>query len=595
MDPIEEIKSKLDIVDIINEYVSLTMAGGNFRARCPFHEEKTPSFMVSRAKQIWHCFGGCNEGGDVFRFVMKQEGMEFGEALRYLAGKAGVQLDRKDPRLSGQKNRALDLLSCATDYCHQALQRAPAANIAREYLTRRFLDSAMIDTFSIGFSLPDQSVLSSYLLSKKFTANEIMQAGLAIKKEQGYGLVDRFRGRIMIPIRNLQGAVVGFTGRILTEEKTLAKYINSPQTLLYDKSKILFGLDTAKQHIRGSDAALIVEGQMDFFAVYASGMKNVVASSGTALTHDHIRLLARFTKNLLFSFDMDAAGIKATMRGIESALAQGMNVKIIRLPRRADGSLAYKDPDECIRSDKAAWEHSVRDAVSFMEYHLDALSTPHMLTDGFEKRTYARHILESIRLVPDPIEQDHWIRVLGARINISESVLWEQLSSRISRPALRGASASKNEGEHATVGEGNDSREELFLASLFKKPDLLFPLSAVVPAYMVRLPALRSVFESLYMLAQTLSETPDMIDEMVEKNFSGDVPDRLRLLADKEWGDTPSHDLDRIARTLAESLRDIYVKGEITRLQACMRDAEQRKDRSAMEEYTRQFHDLQNM
>ena len=238
MDPIEEIKSKLDIVDVIGEYLSMQNAGGNFRARCPFHDEKTPSFMVSRAKQIWHCFGGCNEGGDIFRFVMKQEGMEFGEALRYLAGKAGVQLDRQDPRLSGQKHRLLDVLDRAADYFHQALEKAPAASAAREYLTARLIDPTIIDSFSLGFSLSEQSALSSYLLSKKFTANEIMQAGFAIQKEQGYGLIDRFRGRIMIPIRNLQGAVVGFGGRILKDEPNMAKYINSPQTVLYDKSNI---------------------------------------------------------------------------------------------------------------------------------------------------------------------------------------------------------------------------------------------------------------------------------------------------------------------------------------------------------------------
>lgn len=592
MDPIEEIKSKLDIADVIGEYLSLQNAGGNFRARCPFHDEKTPSFMVSRAKQIWHCFGGCNEGGDIFRFVMKQEGMEFGEALRYLAGKAGVQLDRQDPRLSGQKHRLMDLLDHAANYFHQALEKAPGAAGAREYLTARLLDPTIIDSFSLGYSLPEQSALSSYLLSKKFTANEIMQAGFAIQKEQGYGLIDRFRGRIMIPIRNLQGAVVGFGGRILKDEPNMAKYINSPQTVLYDKSAILFGLDSAKQEIRKIDAAIIVEGYMDFFAVYASGMRNVVASSGTALTLEHVRLLSRFTKNLLFSFDMDAAGTKATMRGIEIALAEGMNVKIIRISRNDDGSLKYKDPDECIRADVTAWKQSVNDAVSFMEYHFDTLLTPAALSDGYEKRKFARQLLQSIHLLSDRIEQDHWIRRLGARIGISESILWEEFKAMTRAPS---APKSPTPEKKVQPDEKGDARQELLLAALLKKPDAISDIARIVPAVMIQSQALRDVYEALYALMQTLQETPDMIGEMVEKNCTGDVPDTLRLLADKEWGDISQNDLGRVIQTLASAIRDTYIRTEITRLQGRMRDAEQRGDRAAMEEYAKQFRNLQNM
>ncbi len=592
MDPIEEIKSKLDIVDVIGEYLSMQMAGGNFRACCPFHDEKTPSFMVSRAKQIWHCFGGCNEGGDIFRFVMRQEGMEFGEALRYLAGKAGVQLDRQDPRLSGQKHRLLDLLERTADYYHQALQRSPASQDAREYLAGRLLDPSMIDTFSLGFSLPEQSALSTYLLSKKFTAHEIMQAGLAIQKEQGYGLIDRFRGRIIIPIRNLQGDVVGFGGRILKDEPTLAKYINSPQTLLYDKSRILFGLDSAKQEIRKQDAAIIVEGYMDFFAVYATGMKHVVASSGTALTLDHIRLLSRFTKNLLFSFDMDAAGTKATMRGIENALAEGMNVKIICLPKKSDGSLKYKDPDECIRAEPAAWEQSVHNAISFMQYHFDTLLTPEALVDGFEKRAYARQLLQSIGLLSDRIEQDHWIRNLGTRIGISESILWEEFSAM-----KRGAPPAPHQQNAKSVPatEKYDVRPELLLAVLLKKPESILSVSSLVSGAMIQSLELREMYETLCALTKGLQETPDMMSEMVEKNCTGDLSDTLRLLADKEWGDVHESELDRIAKTLAAAIRDAHLRSEITRLQGRMREAEQRKDSAAMEEYGKQFRDLQNM
>ncbi|MEK7122567.1 MAG: DNA primase, partial [Patescibacteria group bacterium] len=391
MDSIEEIKSKLDIIDLIREYAQLSQAGGNFRARCPFHEEKTPSFMVSRAKQMWYCFGGCNEGGDIFKFVMKQEGMEFGEALRFLAQKAGVVLQERDPRIQGQKVRLQDLMAAATNYYQQALERAPQVEHARLYLATRITDPALIDEFGIGASLPDPSALSDYLLSKKYTANEIMQAGLALQKERGYGLLDRFRNRVMIPIKDMHGNVIGFGGRQL-EEGQGAKYINSPQTFLYDKSAVLYNLDMAKHAIRTEDRAIIVEGYMDVFAVWGSGMKNVVASSGTALTVQQIRLLSRFTKHVFFSFDSDAAGVAATQRGIDLALHEGMDVRII--------VQAYKDPDECIKADREEWRRSVENAVPFIQFRMDTVLIPDAMNDAYKKKEAVRHILQSITLLP---------------------------------------------------------------------------------------------------------------------------------------------------------------------------------------------------
>jgi len=400
----------------------------------------------------------------------------------------------------------------------------------------------------------------------------------------------------MIPIRNMQGSVIGFGGRILHEEQNMAKYINSPQTLLYDKGRVLFGLDVAKQEIRARDAVIIVEGYMDFFAVYACGMKNVVASSGTALTTDQIRLISRFTKNILFSFDMDAAGTKATLRGIENALAEGMNVKIIRLPRENDGSKKYKDPDECIRADRNAWEESVSSAVSFMEYYFDTLLTPNVLTDAFEKRRYARQILQSIRLLPDRIEQDHWIRALGTRIGISESLLWEELTAIPHTSTAQAVQPQQPEKKaNPSLPIPYDVREELLLALLFKKPDLVFKIASIIPSYMIRSAEQRAGYEELYTLSETIKETPEMIHEMVERTCTGDRVDRLRLLADKEWSESSPIDLERTAQAFSTFLRAAYLRSEITRLQGRMRDAEQRGDRSAMEEYAKQFQNLQNM
>lgn len=592
MDPIEDIKSKLDIVDIVREYLTLQTAGGNFRARCPFHEEKSASFMVSKQKQIWHCFGGCNEGGDMFKFIMKQEGMEFPEALRYLAQKAGVQLERQNPALATQKNRLLDVLDHAANYYHQAFLRAPQAAYAREYLTNRLTDQTIIDAFNLGYSLPDISALTTYLLSKKFTASEIMQAGLAIQKEQGYGFIDRFRNRLMIPIRDIRGSVIGFGGRILEEGTNNAKYINSPQTPLYDKSHTLFGLDVAKQDIRTHDVAIIVEGYMDFFAVYASGMKNVVASSGTALTIEQIRQLKRFTNHLLFAFDMDAAGLQATARGIENALREGMDVKVIQLPKNADGSKKYKDPDECIRADVDAWRESVEKAQSFMEFFFDQTITSKALSDGFEKRKCVRTLLQSIKLIADRIEQDHWIRLLAQRLSLSETVLWEEFKKEGRETP---APHKNNAPEPQKTKPVFPSREELFIATLFKKSDYIIPASRIVKSEMMRLQEYREAYMTLCELATTTQETPELLLEMVEKTCTGPLLDRLGLLADKEWGDATEKDMWVTCETLATSIRSDYLRTEITRLQGCMREAERQNDKEAMELYTKAFHLLQNM
>lgn len=590
-DSVEEIKSKLDIVDVIREYVTLSQAGANFRARCPFHEEKTPSFMVSQPKQLWYCFGGCNEGGDMFKFVMKHEGMEFGEALRYLAAKAGVHLERQDPRQQGQKTRLLDLMQLAANYYQQALQRAAQAEHARQYLVNRGIEQATIDEFGIGAALPEHSALSTFLLSKKYTAHEIMQAGLAIQKERGYGLLDRFRNRIMVPIRSMRGDVIGFGGRTLDAEATVAKYLNSPQTPLYDKSAVLYNLDMAKHEIRAKDCAIIVEGYMDVFSVWAAGMKNVVASSGTALTQEQLRLLGRFTKHLFFSFDMDAAGIAATQRGIELALHEGMDVRVIVLPRNPDGSRTYKDPDECIRHDVAVWNESVATARPFMQFRMDTVLTPQTLADAFAKKNAARQLLSSIALLSDRIEQDHWVRALAERVGISGSLLWEELVGiRQKNPAQSAVAAAQSSTPPTTR-----LREELLLAALLKSPNLLFIIVPLMNDPMWSIPEHQELYRTLAALPQSVSETPDMIAEMARIACTGPCADRLLLLADKEWAETAEKELRAQAEQLAHAIRTEYIRGEINRLQVCMREAEQRQDAEAMALYTRQFHDLQNM
>ncbi|MFA6551593.1 MAG: DNA primase, partial [Patescibacteria group bacterium] len=321
MDQKDEIKSRLDLVEVIREYVQLKAVGVNFQARCPFHREKTPSFVVSPERQIWKCFG-CGKGGDVFSFIMEMEGLSFIEALRELAPKAGIELKRHNPQEISKRNRLLDIMELAVKYYHKLLIEAPSAKPALAYLKNRGLSDDMIEKWQIGYSPESWDSILNFLKAGGYSEQEIFLSGLTVKKENANSYYDRFRGRIMFPINDYNGSPVAFSARVSPEREAaekMGKYINSPQTPIYDKSRILFGLDKAKQFIRENEAAIIVEGQMDAISSHQAGVKNVVASSGTAFSAEQIKLIKRYTDNILFSFDSDAAGELATNRGEEAA------------------------------------------------------------------------------------------------------------------------------------------------------------------------------------------------------------------------------------------------------------------------------------
>lgn len=576
LDPIEEIKTRLDLVDLIREYIQVQAAGANFKARCPFHQEKSASFMISPSKQIWHCFG-CQEGGDHFSFVMKQEGMEFGEAIRVLAQKAGVPLEQQDPRLKTQKNRFLDVLDCATQFYHLGFLRSPKAASARTYVESRGLDAACIDEFKIGYAPGDGSLLYQYLLSKKFQAGEMSSVGLIIKKEQGYQYHDRFRNRLMIPIRDVHGQVVGFGGRVLEDTANAPKYLNSPQTQLYDKSRIVFGLDKAKHEIRKADAVILVEGYMDFFALYQAGVRNVVATSGTALTQDHIRLLKRFTSHFLFSFDMDAAGGNATIRGIEGVLREGMDVRIIQLPRDEKGKPLYKDPDECIRKNSDDWHASVKNAQSFVQFHFDRTVTSAALSDGYAKKQAVRHMLGIIKLLSDRIEQDHWVKTLAKTLFLSENLLWEELSGEMKKiqPGLKISETSPS----PTRNENTQNPLHM----------ILFSFLVLYPTHQGRITNI--VDASMFDDSQARDMYEKIIRQEKEEEFKKTL-DLLILYSEKEFGECSEQEAIESACAVAEKIRNEYIKRRIQTLQHMMIDAEQRNDKVAVEEYAREFSQL---
>jgi len=418
---LQDIKDRLNVADIIAGYIPIKKAGTNFRAVCPFHSEKSPSFMISTQKQIWHCFG-CGEGGDIFGFVMKYENVEFKDALKILADKAGVKLPefkKSDPKVADELEMLKRINSFTARFYHSMLTADKRGKVGLEYLSNRGLTRQTIDAWQIGFAPDEFHALEKALSEKKVYPDQLVKAGVSAKNERGQ-MYDRFRNRITFPIFNYYGEVAGFTARILTADDKQAKYVNSPETPLYSKSKILFGLNFAKNAIRKTDEAVIVEGQMDCIAAHQAGFANVVASSGTALTSEQLSMLGRLTKNLKFCFDGDTAGQEASRRAGEIALRQGFRLKLILLK-------AVKDPDELIKKSPGLWERAVREAVWFLDFHINTALTS-VSEDPVERMHYlSSQVIPLIGFIQDPLEQDHYIRQLIEKFGISERIIREQI------------------------------------------------------------------------------------------------------------------------------------------------------------------------
>ena len=416
--PIDEIKNRLDIVEVIGSYLKLKKAGANWRALCPFHSEKTPSFFVSPARQIWHCFG-CGKGGDLFGFVKEIEGVEFGDALRILAQKAGVQLKRQPPELRTERQRLYEICELATQFFEKQLE-SKTGQAVKEYLLGRRINEESLKKWRIGYSPDIWQGLSDFLVSKGYQREEIEKAGLAIKSETAReNFFDRFRGRIIFPIFDLNSQVVGFSGRIFKSEDT-AKYVNTPNTLLYDKSRILYGLDKAKVEIRKKDFCILVEGNTDVIMTHQAGSENTVATSGTALTPLQLKILKRYSSNLLIGFDMDVAGETATKRGIDLAQSLGFDIKIIRLPEG-------KDPAELIAKNPLEWEKTINSAVGILDFYFETAFTKADSKTPQGKKAISKMLLPPIKRIPNKIEQSYWVQKLAEKLEVKEEDVEEEL------------------------------------------------------------------------------------------------------------------------------------------------------------------------
>ncbi|MDX1608067.1 MAG: DNA primase [Candidatus Spechtbacterales bacterium] len=429
-DPVEEIKNRLDIKEVVGDYIRLEKSGINYKALCPFHKEKTPSFFVSPTRQMWRCFG-CGVGGDMFTFIEQIEGSDFPEALKLLAKKAGVEIKRMDPKIYSEKNKSLEICELTAKFFNYQLE-SKNGKLIKQYLKKRGITKDSIDIFKLGYAPVNSKGLIKFLKDKGYSYSDMEKAGIVFKLQSSGRYVGRYGGRIIFPISNTAGHIVGFGARKLTEDlakkmerelkEDSAKYINTPQTNIYDKSKILYGLDKAKIAIRQNDRCIVVEGYTDVILAHQNGYQNVVASSGTALTQYQLNLIQRFTDNLYTCFDMDAAGDMATRRGIDLAQNIGFDVRIIAL----NGG---KDPAEVIAEDKKGWEGAVKNAKSITQFYFDSAIAQHDKTTPEGKRKIAAQLTPIIANIPSKIEQSHWVQELADKLNVDQDSVWKDVEN----------------------------------------------------------------------------------------------------------------------------------------------------------------------
>jgi DNA primase len=426
---LEQIRQNNDVVEVIGSYFPLKCAGANFRALCPFHKEKTPSFNVNPQKQIWHCFG-CGAGGNVFTFVMKYENLEFVDAARRLADRAGIKLEyeeKADEPGRDLKEHLLKLHEATANFFHHNLLKEASAAVAREYLKKRKITSDVAKKWRLGYSPDAWDGLVQYAASKKFKAELLETAGLALRRERGDGLYDRFRGRLMFPICDEQGRTVGFSGRILTDAKDQPKYVNSPETPIFQKGRILFALDKAKRAIIEEKYAIVCEGQVDTISCHEAGIENAVAPQGTALTEQHARILKRYAEEVVLMFDADDAGQNAIVRSAEPLWDAGLVIRVVVLPEG-------HDPDSFIKAfGVEKLKELVTRAPSFFVYLLDRLSRQHDPHSDRGKLQIARQMAEWLARIPTPILLATYAQQTAQRLDIGEDALRKEIAKYTGR------------------------------------------------------------------------------------------------------------------------------------------------------------------
>jgi len=565
MDAVSEIKSRLNIEDVVSQYVQLKRAGRNFKGLSPWTNEKSASFIVSPEKQIWHDFSS-GRGGDMFSFVMEMEGMDFRAALEHLARQAGVDLEQfkgvGDGGNAKLKSRALEILDLAAKFYQQHLI---ANKTALDYLkSRKFTKQTLLD-WRLGYSPASGQALNNFLTKKGFKTDEIKRAGLVVERRgQVY---DMFRGRVMIPLCDSRGAVIGFTARLLADEPDAPKYINTPQSIVYDKSRNVFGLNLAKEAIRKATFVVVVEGNMDVIASHQAGVKNVVASAGTAMTEQHLRELKRFTGDIRLCFDADRAGIAATERVIPMAQKTEVNLRIVSI----EGA---KDPDELIQKDLSAWQKAIDGAVYATDWLIEHYQQQLDLATASGKKEFSDALLATIRRLRDPVEQEHYLKKIAELTDSSLEAIKAKITSGTAAdqaPRLKKMNLKPDESDHSVV-------------EYQKLQDHLLAMALAVPALRDLLKDCRGDFFTdgpPRQLFDFLQKHPDFKGDLKtakELHPLGDYVKITMLQFEELYQDLPADDLREQALNLKHRLIDRYVKSQKRLLAEAMKNANDGKE-----------------
>lgn len=557
----ELIKQKLPIAEFIRSYLQLSPAGKNFKALCPFHSEKTPSFIVSPERNTWHCFG-CGEGGDIFSFVMRYENIEFPEALRFLAERAGVPLRTLSPTQQREFGILYDMHADATKFFTEHLKKNPAAT---EYLQKRGLKKETIEEFSIGFA-PGGDSLVVHLLKNGYDINDVARAGLAFKNNHGL-FRDRFENRIIFPLFNSTGKIVAFTGRILGgETDATPKYVNSPETPIFTKSKILYGFSHAKRAIAETHTAFLVEGQMDFLMAWQSGIPNAIAVSGTALTKEHLEKLRRFADTVIVSFDNDSAGFKALERAIELFGSFDFFVKAISLGE-------YKDPADACEKDPQFLKNALTKASPAFEMLLDHYFPEDFPRDVPLTKRIVRHLLEKVARIESPLERERWVREMVKKTGISEQRINEELEM-----VAEELSKKKNGDKNAEISEKKE-KEEISRTRIISERLLLLAFTD---------PDFSSILKSSY---------KEIIPKEYISILDGTVPENdrialLRMKASYEFSGIPKEKMREEFDELVRQLSLETLKKKRDDLRRDIQKAEYIKDERKVTESIKEFHEI---
>ncbi|HSX57979.1 MAG TPA: DNA primase [Candidatus Saccharimonadales bacterium] len=568
---IDEVKSKIDIVQLVGGYVALKKAGRNYKGLCPFHSEKTPSFMVSAERQIFKCFG-CNEGGDAITFYQKIEGLEFGQALKALADKVGVRLADYQPNpAEKQRDTFLQINEKTAEFYHYLLAKHPSGKKALEYLKNRGLNEKTIDDWQLGFAPDSWDTTFKFLIKKKFEPKDITASGIALPST-GRGAYDRFRKRIMFPIRNIAGSTVAFSGRIFGEGEP--KYLNSPDNLLFNKSNNLFGIDKAKIEIKRENQAVLVEGNLDVISSHQAGVTNVVAPLGTALTEKQVDLMRRFASELVVSFDQDSAGYAASLRVVELAEKAGLTLKLTEI--------AGKDPDELIKKDPKAWKEAIKNSVPIYDFLINNLLERYSNQSPESFRKITKEILPYLNKIDNELTLSHYERLLATKLSVSEESVKKELAKQGSPTPVKGE--EKVETEKKIIAE--KIRVETYLLELILQSQTL-PKEVSSEDFEVR--RLRNIFEILqksstnFQFSLKSLKVPEELQEIF---------DRLTLAELASESVKNSQSLQREIDTCVRRLKELNLRTELKKVSLAIKQAEIARNNSQIDSLSKNFQEL---